>query len=312
MLLPPSFPSGQKILYCVLNWGMGHASRSIEVIDHLLLAQNNIEIASDGLPLELLRTRFPNILYHRLPSYNITYPTQSIFFNFIANAPNLWIASINENRFIKSLHIEKKYDLIISDNRPGCYIDGVRNVFITHQINPHHPFKMMQWFFKKINLHYIHKTQEVWIPDYSDQRLSGKLSNPTELKIPYYYLGPLSPYENLHQKKEYTTIVLTGPEPGRTELETQLYNEVKDQTNTKFIFIRGSKSVSNLKSSSNLIIKDFCDSKEMNEILNRTMLVISRSGYSTIMDIDRLQIPKKRLIPTPGQTEQEYLSELHS
>jgi len=40
-----------------------------------------------------------------------------------------------------------------------------------------------------------------------------------------------------------------------------------------------------------------------------TPVIISRSGYSTIMDLVRLN-KSAILIPTPGQTEQEYLAKL--
>jgi UDP-N-acetylglucosamine:LPS N-acetylglucosamine transferase len=47
------------------------------------------------------------------------------------------------------------------------------------------------------------------------------------------------------------------------------------------------------------------------ELLNRAHLVISRSGYSTIMDLAVIGT-KALLIPTPGQIEQEYLSKYHN
>jgi len=46
---------------------------------------------------------------------------------------------------------------------------------------------------------------------------------------------------------------------------------------------------------------------ELNEEIERADWVISRSGYSTIMELAKLQ-KKSILIPTPGQTEQEYLA----
>jgi UDP-N-acetylglucosamine:LPS N-acetylglucosamine transferase len=42
--------------------------------------------------------------------------------------------------------------------------------------------------------------------------------------------------------------------------------------------------------------------------INESVLVLARSGYSTIMDLDRLYA-KAFFIPTPGQFEQEYLAE---
>ena len=47
--------------------------------------------------------------------------------------------------------------------------------------------------------------------------------------------------------------------------------------------------------------------KELNDLIKRSKVVIARSGYSTIMDLYALEKPAI-LIPTPGQSEQLYLS----
>jgi predicted glycosyltransferase len=46
--------------------------------------------------------------------------------------------------------------------------------------------------------------------------------------------------------------------------------------------------------------------KKLNEEMQKAAWIISRTGYSTVMDIIKLK-KKSILIPTPGQTEQEYL-----
>jgi len=46
-------------------------------------------------------------------------------------------------------------------------------------------------------------------------------------------------------------------------------------------------------------------------VINNSKYIVSRAGYTTIMDL----IALKRtaiLVPTPGQTEQEYLSDYYS
>ena len=47
--------------------------------------------------------------------------------------------------------------------------------------------------------------------------------------------------------------------------------------------------------------------KMLNEEMQKASCIIARSGYSTVMDIAALG-KKSILIPTPGQTEQEYLA----
>ena len=48
-------------------------------------------------------------------------------------------------------------------------------------------------------------------------------------------------------------------------------------------------------------------STALNEAILESGVFIGRSGYSTVMDLARLGKPAL-LIPTPGQTEQEYLA----
>jgi predicted glycosyltransferase len=311
--LPPSFPRKKKILYCVLNWGLGHASRSIEVIEELLLLENEVTIASDGNPGSLLRKKFPKLSYVELPPYGVTYPTTNLFINFLANAYRILNASIKEKNQLLKLHKMQPYDLVISDNRPGCNLPNTPNYFITHQLNPYHSNFFVKSLFTNINNHYLNKYREIWVPDYDDCRLSGSLSDSSKVNSKVYYLGSLSAYRPTNEKKERVTILLSGPEPQRTKLENELYKVIVQNESIQYTFIRGTLA-SNSAISRNLNhveVVDLCPLDVMNTILNQTKLLISRTGYSTIMDIDRLGIPQAVLIPTTGQTEQEYLGMLH-
>ena len=52
---------------------------------------------------------------------------------------------------------------------------------------------------------------------------------------------------------------------------------------------------------------------EMAAVLLGAKKIICRSGYSSIMDLSALKcLHKAELVPTPGQTEQEYLYSIHS
>jgi predicted glycosyltransferase len=313
VILPPNFPSKNKILYCVLNWGLGHASRSMEVIEELLLLENEVTIASDGSPGSLLRKKFPHLAYVELPPYGVRYPTTSIFLNFLANAFRILNASIREKNQLLKLHKVEAFDLVISDNRPGCNIASIPNYFITHQLNPYHPNRLVKYIFTTINNYYLNKYQGIWVADYDDHRLSGTLSDSSKIKNKVFYLGSLSAYRPSNEKKERVTILLSGPEPQRTKLENDLYNIVENLTAFQFTFIRGTVVDNPIMANKldHVEVINLCQLDAMNTLLNQTKLLISRTGYSTIMDIDRIGIPQAILIPTHGQTEQEYLGELH-
>ncbi len=65
-------PAKRKIIVAPLNWGLGHASRSVPII-RLLLGKFEVLLASDGDALQLLQLEFPELSRFELPSYNIEY-----------------------------------------------------------------------------------------------------------------------------------------------------------------------------------------------------------------------------------------------
>jgi len=55
----------------------------------------------------------------------------------------------------------------------------------------------------------------------------------------------------------------------------------------------------------------FLSKNDREDFLNRSKLVVSRSGYSTILDLAVIGT-KALMTPTPGQVEQEYLARYHN
>ncbi len=62
-----------------------------------------------------------------------------------------------------------------------------------------------------------------------------------------------------------------------------------------------------IKLMGNMTVYNFMTSALLEKTINESALVISRSGYTTIMDLAKLN-KKAFFIPTPGQFEQEYLA----
>ena len=46
----------------------------------------------------------------------------------------------------------------------------------------------------------------------------------------------------------------------------------------------------------------------MDELMNRSKVVVSRSGYTTVLDLVEIDV-NGVFVPTPNQTEQEYLGD---
>ncbi len=102
-------------------------------------------------------------------------------------------------------------------------------------------------------------------------------------------------------------IILSGIEPQRTLLENILVENFKHSAD-KIRLIRGKPNEKKFFKKNNILFFSHLKSDKMKKMIKSSHLIICRSGYSSVMDL--LILKKKAiLIPTPGQTEQEYLSD---
>ena len=299
-----------NILIAPLNWGLGHATRCIPIIELLLNLKQRVIIASDGDALLLLRSEFPNLEFIELPPYRISYPKNGKLFKWklILQLPKINTTIIQEHKTLKKLIKKHQIDAVISDNRPGLYSKIIPSIYITHQT------KVLSGWTTQITsyLHqyYIKKFSKCWIPDYSNHySLSGKLSKVNSLNLKPTYIAPLSRLKPKLVTKKYDILaILSGPEPQRTILEEILLIQFKN-ANKKILLVRGipnAKPIEN-KDIKHLTIINFMKAKELELSINQSEIIIARSGYSTIMDLTHLG-KKAFFIPTPGQYEQEYLA----
>lgn len=300
----------KRILVAPLNWGIGHATRCIPIINALLVNKFEPIIASDGIALHLLQKEFPNLKALELPSYNIRYPKKGhhLKLKLLKDAPQILKAIRLEHKLIKSIINDYSISGIISDNRFGVYHETIPSIFITHQLNV--LSGSTTWFSSKINQNMIQRFDECWVPDAKESySLSGRLSDLKSYPIQTKYTGILSRFKKKTLSIEYDlAVVLSGPEPQRSKLETNLLEHLKT-FNGKVIFVRGiieDKQLIEVKNNFTLI--NYMQTEELETTLNKSEIVISRSGYSTILDLAKLQ-KKAFFIPTPGQFEQEYLAE---
>lgn len=299
-----------RILIAPLNWGLGHATRCIPIIREL--EKNGFEpvLASDGDALKLLKKEFPHLLSLELPTYQIRYSEKGQFLKWklLLNSPMILKAIRKEKSITK--HIVKKYHIkgIISDNRFGVRCKKIgKSVFITHQLNVLSGITTS--LSSSIHRNYIKKFDQCWVPDFEGSaNLSGILGHAPVKPANVKYIGPLSRFEKRETPKVYDYLVLlSGPEPQRSILEEILLKKLEN-SKKKILFVRGVMTGEKLDSkNSNINIKNHLFGKLLQEAINCSELVISRSGYTSIMDLAKLQ-KKAFFIPTPGQAEQEYLA----
>lgn len=307
--LRPMIRPSPNILIAPLNWGLGHATRCMPVIDGLLERGIAPVLASDGRALDLLRAEYPQLTCLELPAYNVTYGSDKMILAMAGQLPKIAVAILKEHQAIKKIVAVHKIDIIISDNRYGVHHQATRNIFMTHQLNIKIPFAPLGFLVNKINHYYIRRFHTCWVPDYAQSpRLAGTLSDNPGLPS-VQYLGPLSRMKKLGVPVQSQVIaVLSGPEPQRSRLEEIILKQF-EYSDLKAVLVRGitdNKEV--LKSDNkNIIIHNYLTATALNQAIAASELVVCRSGYSSIMDLIKLD-KKAILIPTPGQTEQEYLA----
>jgi uncharacterized protein (TIGR00661 family) len=305
----------KKILITPLDWGLGHATRCIPIIRLLHSSGHVVILAGSGASLDLLQEEFPALSVIQLPAYNPEYPKgNGMTWKMSLQIPKFLKAIRNEHRVIEKVVVEKKIDLVISDNRYGCWSSRVTSVFVTHQSNIMMP-KRFGWLsssVRRINVWLIGKFDVVWIPDFpQEDSLAGELISFGENNFgkKVQFIGSLSRFSGgTSRKKKYDLVAIcSGPEPQRTVLEKILRDQLIDSGKI-FLIVRGviqAGEVEEFPGGSRIV--NYLSGQKMEEAILEGELILSRSGYSTVMDLAALA-KKAVFIPTPGQTEQEYLA----
>ncbi|PKP45512.1 MAG: glycosyltransferase [Bacteroidetes bacterium HGW-Bacteroidetes-12] len=308
--------NSKKIVVCPLDWGLGHAARCVPIINALIDLEHEVIIAADKAPLSFLKTTFPQLKFVQLPGYIIRYTTNGrMSLKMLQQLPGLLRSIKKEHQLLQNIINEYKIDLVISDNRYGCWSEKVPSIFITHQLFIQAPYGK-KWL-NKINHHFIQKFNECWVPDGEGKNnLSGNLSHTKKLNAtPTFFIGPLSRFsgkDSFLELKYDAFIIISGPEPQRTVFESLVAKQAK-KTALKLVVVRGLPSENKIPEYlqlKNLEVHNHLATELFLGKLSQSNLVISRAGYSTIMDLAVLG-KKAVLVPTPGQTEQEYLAKYH-
>ncbi|PZD77728.1 glycosyltransferase [Mesonia sp. K7] len=299
-----------RILVAPLNWGLGHATRCIPVINTLLEKGYEPIIASDGVALQLLKKEFEFLKFYQLPSYRVHYAKKGAFFKFkiVLQSFQIFKSIQQEKKLTQEICKKEQISAIISDNRLGVRQKHLKSIIITHQLNV--LSGLTTKISSQLHQHYIKKFDNCWVPDVSfSPSLSGKLGHLKRSRFKINYIGPISRFEKKDEKVLYDlAVVLSGPEPQRTLLENKLLKELKSYPG-KIAFVRGVvEDCLQKEVKGNFEIYNFLTGKDLEKIINQSQLILSRSGYTTVMDLAKLR-KKAFFIPTPGQTEQEYLAE---
>ena len=305
----------KKVLIAPLDWGMGHATRCVPVIRQFQKNGYEVILASNGTSNEFLKNYFPELLLLEKPGYNISYPENMSMVNaMIRQLPSLMKTIIKEHLWLKKIIRKYKISEVVSDNCYGLWNKNIHSVFITHQLKVKCPdrIRFLEPILQRIILFFINKYDECHIPDLPGTfNYSGNLSHLWKQPSNSKFIGTLSRFsENINKINAEIydlVILLSGPEPQRTIFENKCLNLIERQK-SKCCIIRGLPGNTDTKENSDSITwYNHLSDDKLKAVLLNSKKIACRSGYSTIMDLVELNLPAT-LVPTPGQTEQEYLA----
>lgn len=301
----------KRILVAILDWGLGHATRCIPLIKELQKRNCVVFIASSGRAYDLLKKEFYlTIRCFEIDGYDPVYPDgDGMVLKMAFQVPKFLRIIRKEQLQVEKIVERNQIDLVISDNRYGCYSTKVPSIMINHQLNIQMP-KGWKWMEKRVNdknHEYIKRFSECWVPAPENSLVSGLVQNNGDLNI--RYIGYLSRFKKKTLAKKFDVCgICSGPEPQRSHLEYYLTDQFK-KSKLQCLLINGKAEVMSkyYKKDQRFSIANCLTTEDINEVIEQSDIIISRPGYSTVMDLAKLG-KKAIFIPTPGQTEQNYLA----
>jgi uncharacterized protein (TIGR00661 family) len=306
-----------KVLFGVCSWGLGHATRDLPLLRRIIKAGHNLTLVGIGRSLNLLKDELADTCgYLSIPDYSSAYSKRDFSVSkFLSYFPIYMNEVAKEHRGIKKVIKRERYERIISDSRYGVYDKEIPSYLISHQLRFIAPgrVKLFEMATEGFNYSFFKNNfSKFLVPDYKEDDLSGDLCH----NLKYFkgetieYLGPLSDLKKRETAEEIDYFIsLSGPEPQRTILEKKIFEQAP-LLKGRVVIALGKPEDSRNETLNHLRVFGYLGRKGQEEIMNRSKLVITRPGYTTIMELSLLG-KKALFIPTPGQTEQVYLAEYH-
>lgn len=301
-------------LICPLDWGLGHASRCIPIIEILLKNHFRVVVAASGNSGILLQKRFPNIEHIKFKGYKIAYSkSEKLAFKLVLQLPKIILRIVKEHYELKKIIRKHDVKIVISDNRFGLWNKKIKSIYITHQIQIKHGKnnKTIERMLFLLHGFFITKYHACLIPDNETGfKLAGAMSSPLKIPQNARYVGLLSRFQKplMIRNDEFDICaIISGPEPQRSIFQDIVVEQIKKIGCKAVIFLGLPENTEEICTPENVSIFSHLPDNEMQSFIEKSKVIISRSGYSTLMDLAMFG-KKVILVPTPGQTEQEYLA----
>ncbi len=304
-----------RIAFGVCSWGLGHATRTLPIIRRFIEEGDEVTVVSHGGALALLRNELDGgARFHDLEDYlpPTTITPKLLALDTFVSIPQYLGAMKREHDFVEKMLNGEKVDTIFSDNRFGFYSIKVPSFFMTHQLRIMNPIRsrFLESATERVALWLHKRLAGLIVPDFETDGLSGRLAHGLSVidEREVHYIGALSDFERRAGEENIDVFAsISGPEPQRAIFQELVLKQLKGFDGRAVVSL-GKKEEPRIEGG--IEIRGLLAKHEREDLLNRSKVIISRSGYSTIMDLSALG-RRSLLVPTPGQTEQEYLAEYH-
>jgi len=217
-----------------------------------------------------------------------------------------------EHRYLERLAQDGRVDIIFSDSRYGFYSLHVPSFFMTHQLRFMNPLflRALESGSETFNRWFLDRSAGVLVPDFKENGLAGRLAHGLSVidERKLNYIGVLSDFGLRQTPQDIDIFVsISGVEPHRSSFERLVTNQLEGIEGNIVVSL-GRPASSEIRG--NIKVQGLVARATHEGLLNRAKVVVARAGYSTLMDLCALG-KRSLLIPTPGQTEQEYLASYH-
>ncbi len=307
----------KHILVAPLDWGLGHTTRCVPLISHILTLGHIPVFAGNDAQRSFIQEIFGPLDCIHLDGYNITYSgwNKLAHIGLLSQLPGIKKTIRSEHLWLQQIAAGRVIHGIISDNRYGLYHPRIPSVILTHQLQVRTGFGALpDRAVREIHYSYLNRFTATWVADTAGpDNLGCALSHAARLPLHTTYLGLLScfspsgPASPPDSPTAPLLVLLSGPEPQRSHLSARLWQQVLDH-NGPVVFADGSLSAPRPATiPAHISYHSRVSGSQLHALISEAGMVICRSGYSTLMDLVALG-KKAILIPTPGQTEQQYLA----
>ncbi|MFE8034388.1 glycosyltransferase [Thiohalocapsa marina] len=309
-----------RALFAVSSLGLGHATRSLVVIRWFLHRGYAVTLISAGNALAFLRLELeaePLVTFQELADYPaLERGTGWRFYLYLMlDLLRTWRLIRRERRQLQA--VAGGYDFIFSDGRYGFHSRWTPSFILSHQIAfiPPHGLAKTAWISERLNLAALRRFDCLLIPDYphAGANLTGQLAHVAGLqRCSHHFVGILSSYQRLDlaQDIDYLFVISGYLLEHKGSFVRSLLEQAADLPGNK-VFILGAVGDTAASYAAfrrpDLQIHTVASGELRQTLFNRARCIVSRAGYTTIMDL--VEHDKRAvLIPTPNQTEQEYLA----